>query len=436
MKYLILSVLLSNVCFEDRLNSVNGKIKLQSKIQEKVMKAWRKHRDAWKYVHSLRHAMPPVADQIRQDYGETLVEQTTEEKKQVMAYVGRVAFFVRQFRKHAKDTRNNSSIPLDRFPMPPLERMHFMLEPHCRRSFFACVKVINAIVDLTFYGNPQVYAEKKTLTKWRKLSGMHQSILLKPFIDMDEYFKFGMTASYFMCWMTLLQLPLLKHLPYCNVKDRWFVGYTKEFYTYTSGIFARNVTMDKKLFAVDYLDQEPFRCALYSFCPDPCCHRIHLIQPNCSQDDRNQCKKQGMTGCRLSLNDNENFNDLIKNRLNVSCKCWKPGERYDPSSLKCVDVDECAEMRYRCVKPNTVCVNTIGSYICACQAGFKEAGGYCTRELKMIEDKLPDVFSRASITTNEKQSNRMEDDSPDLSIRLLRRAHRYQRKILLNFTGA
>jgi len=36
----------------------------------------------------------------------------------------------------------------------------------------------------------------------------------------------------------------------------------------------------------------------------------------------------------------------------------------------CMDIDECADDTYYCPQPNTVCVNTVGSYTCACRLGF------------------------------------------------------------------
>ncbi|KFD62242.1 hypothetical protein M514_10500 [Trichuris suis] len=394
MKYLVLIVLLANIWFDDRLNGANCKIKIKSSIQEKIMKAWKKNREAWKRTHTFKRG--PLAEQIRQDYDETMKEATKPYMKQIMAQAGRAAFYVRFFKKIARDTRTNSSIPTHTFPTPPLDNLHFTLEPHCRRSFFACVKVINSVFDLSYYGNPDIFAEKSAIEQWRWLHNIHKSLLLKPFTDMEEYFRFGLTASYFMCWMTLLQLPLLRYLPYCTVEGRWFIGYTKGFAVHVKRHFNRSVRLDEDVFAMDYLDDKPFRCALFSFCPDPCCNRTQLIQHTCDWDDRNICVKQKLKGCQLSLNHNENFNDLIKGRLNVSCKCPEVGMRYNPDSSACVDVDECAEMRHRCVRPNTICVNTIGSYVCVCQAGFKEAGGYCTRVFRMVEENLPNVFSHAT----------------------------------------
>ncbi|CDW52888.1 EGF CA domain containing protein [Trichuris trichiura] len=367
---------------------------MTSTIQEKIMKAWKKNRETWKRTHTFKSG--PLAEQIRQDYDETSKIMKISTVKQIIAQTGRTAFFVRFFKRIAKDTRTNSSIPRHMFPKPALDNLHFMLEPHCRRSFFACVKVINSVFDLSYYGNPDIFAEEDQVQKWRSLVHIHTPLLMKPFNDMEEYFRFGMTASYFMCWMTLLQLPLLRYLPYCSFDHKWFIGFTKGFHVHVKNYFNTSVKLDDNDFGMDYLDEVPFRCALFSFCPDPCCNRTQLVQPSCDYDEKNICHKQRLTGCQLSLTYNENFNDLIKNRLNVSCKCRKAGMRYNPDSSSCVDVDECAEMRYICVRPNTVCVNTIGSYVCVCQAGFKEAGGYCTRDFKMVEENLPNVFAHAT----------------------------------------
>ena len=50
-----------------------------------------------------------------------------------------------------------------------------------------------------------------------------------------------------------------------------------------------------------------------------------------------------------------------------------------PSSLFSPDIDECSTNSHSC-DVNAVCSNTVGSYACACKAGFTGDGLTCTGE--------------------------------------------------------
>ena len=50
-----------------------------------------------------------------------------------------------------------------------------------------------------------------------------------------------------------------------------------------------------------------------------------------------------------------------------------------PSSLFSPDIDECSTNSHGC-DVNAVCSNTVGSYVCACKAGFTGDGFTCTGE--------------------------------------------------------
>ena len=51
-----------------------------------------------------------------------------------------------------------------------------------------------------------------------------------------------------------------------------------------------------------------------------------------------------------------------------------------PSSLFSPDIDECSTNSHSC-DVNAVCSNTVGSYACACKAGFTGDGKTCSGKL-------------------------------------------------------
>ncbi|KRX77185.1 Nephronectin, partial [Trichinella sp. T6] len=365
-------------------SDVEGSVSWKSAIKNRVLKTWKKSRGAWKLAQKGFRFVAPVSYRIKYDYAQYNLRMNRDDKIKVLCELGRAAFYIRIFKIHGKDTRREvKPIPLSSFPDPPLMHVHPVLQDPCTTSFFACVATIAKAFDHSQFANPEMFTEAHSSKSnyWQEVHQLDDSSYFPPMADMDDYFVFGTSAMYFMCWMTMLQLPLLRHLPYCSYTDKWFIGFNKHFYSYIKPSVKVNST-----YLIDFLDEEPFRCALFSFCPDPCCERRSVYQPSCDHDQLNYCTKQGLSGCHLDLNENTNFFDLIQNRLNSSCSCPEHGMRYDPNALMCVDVDECGEGTAVCSKFNTDCVNTVGGYICVCRAGFKESNFGCVVNLDPIDD--------------------------------------------------
>ncbi|KRY65385.1 Epidermal growth factor-like protein 6, partial [Trichinella pseudospiralis] len=377
---------------------VEGSVSWKSAIKNRVLKTWKKSRGAWKLAQKGFRFVAPVSYRIKYDYTQYNLRMSRDDTTRVLCELGRAAFYIRIFKIHGKDTRREvKPVPLSSFPDPPLMHVHPVLQDPCTTSFFACVATIAKAFDHSQFANPEMFtkAHSSESKRWQEVDQLDDSSYFPPMADMDDYFVFGTSAMYFMCWMTMLQLPLLRHLPYCSYTDKWFIGFNKHFYSYIYPNIKINST-----YLIDFLDEEPFRCALFSFCPDPCCERRSVHQSSCDHDPLNYCTKQGLSGCHLDLNENTNFFDLIQNRLNSSCICPEQGMRYDPNALMCVDVDECGEGTAVCSKFNTDCVNTVGGYICVCRAGFKESNFGCVVNLDPIDDLLLNLHGFAIATEN------------------------------------
>lgn len=109
-----------------------------------------------------------------------------------------------------------------------------------------------------------------------------------------ERFQWRVTASYFMCWYTMKLTPELKQLSdHCDN----FAYCLDEIY----GEHNRDIRAD---------DSQPFLCALYSFCPDPCCPTKHVTgMEECWDSNENPChgNAAGDRQCSVSLANNREF---------------------------------------------------------------------------------------------------------------------------------
>jgi hypothetical protein len=194
-----------------------------------------------------------------------------------------------------------------------------------------------------------------------------------PFDNLLQIFNFRVTASYYLCYHALNREPIMEYFgKSCNeavfTKDssnRIIINkHYNDSYTFNS----RNV-------------EKPFECALFSFCPDTCCHRAFTNKKNTTSNLKtsqewlqlctltNPCSNFGNGVCELSNNENKNIDDLKLNKINITCQC-KSGYRYNNHFKDCLDIDECNEMSHNCFGFKQVCLNTIGSFICLCDDGY------------------------------------------------------------------
>lgn len=63
-------------------------------------------------------------------------------------------------------------------------------------------------------------------------------------------------------------------------------------------------------------------------------------------------------------------------------KCEECAPGYSAESGKCTDINECEDSEKVCSRENEVCINTLGSYKCACSEGFEDHDGSCVETAK------------------------------------------------------
>ncbi|KAJ8966943.1 hypothetical protein NQ314_003206, partial [Rhamnusium bicolor] len=116
-----------------------------------------------------------------------------------------------------------------------------------------------------------------------------------PFEGPLERFQWRVTASYYMCWYTMKQIPEMEHLAEScdNFAD-----------CLDSNLGPNNQDQRAK-------DGHSYSCALYSFCPDPCCPNKHLTRlENCWNTPDNPCfqsNPHGQRECAVNRSLNTDF---------------------------------------------------------------------------------------------------------------------------------
>nr|CAH7744967.1 unnamed protein product [Callosobruchus chinensis] len=137
-------------------------------------------------------------------------------------------------------------------------------------------------------------------------------VIADPFEGPLERFQWRVTASYYMCLYTMLQTTELRrlHEPTCDNLANCLDG------------------CDNRDSRAD--DKKPFACAIYSFCPDPCCSNKVLSKPeDCWNNPDNPCSRENEPGshrkCSIVLDRNTDFR----------CVC-KWGHIFNEQQKKCI----------------------------------------------------------------------------------------------------
>lgn len=201
-----------------------------------------------------------------------------------------------------------------------------------------------------------------------------------PFKSELEIFRYRATATYYMCWFTELKSSILRFV------DDEASGCLDSL---SKTVESRGRTV------VDFRSQyggnqsnwvSLWTCAYLWFCPDPCYGKSSKgdvkDEMSAPKDQLNPCMSLKNKACTWKEGDNIDFEDLTRNRFNISCDCAseKSGYIWSNRFSLCVDQDECYDQVAQCPE-DKICRNTIGAYDCSCRRGHRldDKEGICVR---------------------------------------------------------
>lgn len=317
-------------------------------------------------------------------------------------------------RRYEKDPKNATRTYFSAFPKPALRSLHWEVHSYCEPSFVSCVEYLgrklkqvqfkrkddtNVVVEEEgWILGDQNYTQQidGTDSDCRKLLDLDNAIAT-PFEGPLERFQWRVTASYYMCWYTTKKTEQLQHL---NSSCDNFAGCLDRKF----GIHNKDPRAD---------DSVPFSCALYSFCPDPCCPLKHITNPNdCHQTSLNPCHRYNPPNnrsCSFELSENVDFTSVVLNHFNVSCACQRDGFLWSSRYGICVDVNECVEGGHNCTGANQGCINTEGGFKCGCTWGHYwdakngtclERGALKVLKLKRSEENKNEIRKEEKVASS------------------------------------
>ncbi|XP_063895315.1 uncharacterized protein LOC135118120 [Helicoverpa armigera] len=292
-----------------------------------------------------------------------------------------IAYYLRNHKFNEWDRRfyldKPSTIPIGfyhAFPEPSLQALHWRVHQNCYKNFYECVKYLFSVIETSPFTRTDdiiTTLNKKEITNETSIKELDENCknaLLYteksglPFDTAIEKFQWRTSASYYMCWYTMLGMPALSMLGetcdnFANCLDS------------TYGNRNRDPRSDDKF---------SFACAMYSFCPDPCCPLKHVTNVSqCFDSESNPCYIENAKStdpkhreCRFDRKDNQNFDDIVENKWNVSCYCKDTGFEWKSQFGMCVDTNECVTDQHNCDNVTENCINLPGTFQCICKWGY------------------------------------------------------------------
>ncbi|XP_071055696.1 uncharacterized protein [Onthophagus taurus] len=290
-----------------------------------------------------------------------------------IAYYLRNHKFNEYDRRYEPDPKKATRLFFAMFPRPPLRSLHWEAQKFCEPSFLECMEYIKVKLKGTGIKREDDTSVVIQEQKWSLVNQSEQidevenecrkqalkdDELADPFLGPLERFQWRTTVSYYLCWYTMNEVLDLKYLN--DTCDNFANCLDEEFGSNNHDLRAH--------------DSEPFACAMYSFCPDPCCPKNKHLKDmsDCDNHPDNPCQinQEHHRRCEFKRHENKNFHDIILNRWNVTCQCPNQGYKWSSKYGICIDIDECCDKEYLCDNHTEICVNMPGSYNCACKWGF------------------------------------------------------------------
>lgn len=245
-------------------------------------------------------------------------------------------------------TKGEKPVFFKHFPLPSLRRLNPQVQRACDTGFLECVDEIYKIARVS-----------ESLFDFHKIKvNSSRPPEFYPFKYARELFNYRTSASYYMCWYTMREEQPLKDIG---------IDHCFKYFNYASEN-KKNTVNDFR--AAD--GRKSFQCALLWFCPNQCYGKFNGNTRSLREalaEKTNPCVDLTYKDCIVPRNKNTNFEDLKKNRLNVSCYCGN-GIEWNTKFSMCIDTDECYNKQDDCWKRGFVCQNTKGSYKCRCRLGF------------------------------------------------------------------
>lgn len=291
-----------------------------------------------------------------------------------------IGFYLRSYKFSEWDRRNFTDNPNQdknatnfmHFPYPPLRNIHPLVAKNCKPGFYHCIEFLHRVIALAPF---QMKDDTNFIINDMKNENFTDDIIESlnadclyqvnaemekglPFTSLLARFIWKTSASYYMCYYTMLEQKELKHFE--NQCDNFALCLDKTF-----GPYNKDPRAD---------DSKPFYCAMYSFCPDTVCPVKHIKYPDdCKHHTKYDCSPETTTGADkdvLIRTKNRNLNGIVLNHWNLSCACSRKGFIWSSIDGMCVDVNECADGSHTCDLDAQNCLNLPGSFHCICNWGF------------------------------------------------------------------
>lgn len=309
-----------------------------------------------------------------------------------------ISYYLRNYKFNEWDRRYYNLKPenygyYETFPIPALRSLHLKVFENCKDNFYKCIIYLHSVIEtspitrsddiITILNKNSTSLNDSTIKIlndecMNAISNSEKSGL--PFDGPIDKFQWRTSAAYYMCWYTMLGTPALALLaePCDN-----FAQCLDPQYGYKNKDPRAN-------------DSIPYACALYSFCPDPCCPMKYIDNYEaCYENDLNPCFTENVNNdvlrktCSISKTNNIDFSNIILNRWNTSCHCNDIGFTWESEFEMCVDINECIMGSHNCNQQTENCLNIPGSFKCICRWEYSlDKNSVCREKIIFKNNKL------------------------------------------------